>query len=575
MSDHITIGDIEPRVQYSGDGTQTIFTYPFPIFSDSDLEVYLDNVLQTSGYTVSGAGNSAGGTVTLDSPAGVGVLITLRRHLAIERTTDFQESGEFRAKVINDELDREVAMIQQVNDDLGRTLHLQAFDPSVSLELPGKTTRMDKALGFDSDGSPVASTMTLSALESGATDASASAASSLVSETNAAASQAAASGSATAASSSAASAASSAAASAISASSALASENAAQSSEDNADAHATQVAADAAQVAADKVSSAADAAATAADAAQVSTDAAQVAADTIAVAAHAATASTDAINASASAAVAAAAAAGGLYSAVQEKSADYTILLADGGDLFKVDATSGTVTITLDALATMGIDSKFAVQKTDGTTNTVIVQQSGTDTINAATSVTLTDQWELYEFIGDASTGLWSGVNSSTTGISGGDGIEKTGSVFSVDLDATAPGLEFSSGKLRVKDDIRAFDMPFNAGFNVDYTGENVAVQTYGEIIVARSGRFTGEAGYMTTAPSGNAVIVDIQKNGTSIYTTLPRFSSSSTMTAGVLKTDGTEDFVSGDRITFKLTQVGSGTVGQKLYFTAKSEVAL
>ena len=157
MSDHITIGDIEPRVQYSGDGMQTTFTYPFPIFNDNDLEVYLGTALQISGYTISGAGNSAGGTVTLNSPAGTGVLVTLRRQLAIERTTDFQESGEFRAKVINDELDREVAMIQQVNDGLERTLHLQAFDPSVSLELPDKATRSNMYLAFDANGKPIAS----------------------------------------------------------------------------------------------------------------------------------------------------------------------------------------------------------------------------------------------------------------------------------------------------------------------------------------------------------------------------------------------------------------------------------
>jgi hypothetical protein len=44
-------------------------------------------------------------------------------------------------------------------------------------------------------------------------------------------------------------------------------------------------------------------------------------------------------------------------------------------------------------------------------------------------------------------------------------------------------------------------------------------------------------------------------------------------LTAGTLKSDGTEDFVSGDLIIFRVTQKGSSTAGQKLRFTAKAEV--
>lgn len=156
MSEHIQIGDISPRIQYTGDGVQTAFTYPFPIFATADLEVFIDTVLQSADYTVSGAGVSAGGSVTFTTAPASGATLTLRRYLKVERTSDFQESGAFRAKVINDELDREVAMIQQVNADLDRTLHLQPFDPSTSLELPDKATRQDTLLAFDSNGSPVA-----------------------------------------------------------------------------------------------------------------------------------------------------------------------------------------------------------------------------------------------------------------------------------------------------------------------------------------------------------------------------------------------------------------------------------
>jgi len=159
MADHIQIGDISPRIQFTGDGAQTLFTYPFPIFKDADLAVYEDTTPKTltTDYTVSGAGSSAGGSATfLVAPAN-GVIVTLKRQLAIQRTSDFQESGEFRSKVINDELDTLTASLQQVDDDVSRSLRLGATDTATSLELPAKDARTSKFLAFDANGDPIAS----------------------------------------------------------------------------------------------------------------------------------------------------------------------------------------------------------------------------------------------------------------------------------------------------------------------------------------------------------------------------------------------------------------------------------
>jgi len=158
MADHIQIGDISPRIQYSGDGAQTVYTYPFPIFTDTDMKVFEDTTLKalTTDYTVSGAGDSAGGSVTFITAPTNGVLITLKRQISIQRTSDFQESGEFRSKVINDELDTLTASLQQVNDETARSLRLSDTDPTTSLTLPDKTSRASMFLSFDSNGDPIA-----------------------------------------------------------------------------------------------------------------------------------------------------------------------------------------------------------------------------------------------------------------------------------------------------------------------------------------------------------------------------------------------------------------------------------
>ncbi len=157
MSDILSTGETIPRIQYGGDGQVARFSYPFPVFQASDLEVYLDDARQTNGYAVTGAGNDDGGIVAFDTAPGLGVAVTLRRRLTIQRTSDFEESSEFRAAGINDELDTLTAAVQQVNDDIGRALRLGPADTTASTVLPARSDRSSKFLAFDANGQPVGS----------------------------------------------------------------------------------------------------------------------------------------------------------------------------------------------------------------------------------------------------------------------------------------------------------------------------------------------------------------------------------------------------------------------------------
>lgn len=152
MAEHITIGDVAPRVQYVADGAQTAFPFPFPIFQDADLEVRLDSTLLGSGYAVSGAGGSEGGTVTFAAAPAVGLRITLRRRLAIARTTDFQDNGVLRARTLNDELDYQVAALQDLAEDVAATLRTDPGDAGSGITLPLRDARANRVLGFDSVG---------------------------------------------------------------------------------------------------------------------------------------------------------------------------------------------------------------------------------------------------------------------------------------------------------------------------------------------------------------------------------------------------------------------------------------
>ena len=118
---------------------------------------------------------------------------------------------------------------------------------------------------------------------------------------------------------------------------------------------------------------------------------------------------------------------------------------------------------------------------------------------------------------------------------------------------------------------LSAYDIGFTAGFDKDMVKENVAVATYGELVMARAGTFLGESGYVDTAPTGAILIVDVLKNGTTIYSTKPQFAISATaLTAGVLSVTS---FAAADRITFKVTQIGSTEAGEGVRFTLKGKL--
>lgn len=156
MTEHIKMPNVTPVMRYVGNGTQTIYEYGFPIFASEDLAVYLNGARQASGFTITGAGETAGGSVTFETAPALGVVITLARELPIERVTDYLEGGDFSANSINSELDYMIASIQQVDRANDLALRYGEHENPVSGVLPDKNIRANKALGFNAYGEPIA-----------------------------------------------------------------------------------------------------------------------------------------------------------------------------------------------------------------------------------------------------------------------------------------------------------------------------------------------------------------------------------------------------------------------------------
>jgi len=128
----IAISDTSPRVQYTATAGQTSFTVAFEFFADSDLVVkktaISDGAITTltlaaspssaTQYSVTGAGVTGGGSITLGAGATVNDKYTITRNLPIARSTDFASTGIFPIESLNTELDKIVAMMQQQGVDI-------------------------------------------------------------------------------------------------------------------------------------------------------------------------------------------------------------------------------------------------------------------------------------------------------------------------------------------------------------------------------------------------------------------------------------------------------------------------
>lgn len=153
----ILVGDIQPQIQFTADGVQSAFVFPFPVLEEASLVVTFDAGAAAASHGIALAG-SAGGAVTFDAPPPAGTLITILRRTAIARATDFIPAGEFRAAAINEELDR-LTMIAQEIDLRGRvSLRASESDAAMDMVLPAVAERANRVLGFDGEGRPNVST---------------------------------------------------------------------------------------------------------------------------------------------------------------------------------------------------------------------------------------------------------------------------------------------------------------------------------------------------------------------------------------------------------------------------------
>lgn len=154
----MTIATENNRKQYSGNGATTVFAYDFKISASADLNVILTSaagvettLVLTTDYTVSGVGVEAGGDVTCVTAPATGTLLTIRRIVALTQLTDLTNQTAFQAETLENAYDKDVMMIQQLKEEVDRSLKVAASDTN-TMTLPTAELRKNGVWAFDSNG---------------------------------------------------------------------------------------------------------------------------------------------------------------------------------------------------------------------------------------------------------------------------------------------------------------------------------------------------------------------------------------------------------------------------------------
>jgi hypothetical protein len=143
-----------------GDGATLTFEFPFEITDADELKVTILHTLtglldelDSDEYTVAGAGDTIGGSVTLlvDPPSNNDRVILTHRPPYTQPTSIMNQGGMF-PQAIEEALDETTRAVQNLSKELGRALRGPVGESWP--ELPGPVYRANKALFFNSLGLP-------------------------------------------------------------------------------------------------------------------------------------------------------------------------------------------------------------------------------------------------------------------------------------------------------------------------------------------------------------------------------------------------------------------------------------
>lgn len=116
----MTVSSTQSYVEYNADGVTTTFTIPFYFLLNSDISVMIANSagsisepVNGTDFTVTGAGDSGGGSLTFGTVSASGNTILIYRNPPVTQETKYYENGKFPAASHEAALDKLTMLIQE------------------------------------------------------------------------------------------------------------------------------------------------------------------------------------------------------------------------------------------------------------------------------------------------------------------------------------------------------------------------------------------------------------------------------------------------------------------------------
>lgn len=160
----MTVEVVTSRVVYVGDGDTGPFAIPFYFIANADIKavkVLIADGTETvlvldTDFTLDGAGDEAGGTLTLTASIDTTYRLVIYRDPDALQETRYPRNDPFPAASHEQVADRLTMIVQRVKSLVTRGLRQPEGDEDDIEALPAAASRASKYLAFDADGNPIA-----------------------------------------------------------------------------------------------------------------------------------------------------------------------------------------------------------------------------------------------------------------------------------------------------------------------------------------------------------------------------------------------------------------------------------